>query len=131
MQVQISEARLNDFVYLTLKKFFFEPAGLGNPRECDIRVCMTMVAPQTWQGNPIAAAILLPDEVSPRGHEPNLGVDTDRVFEECITYLEDHWMKQSFADASGNPAAKQEMKEFYDKMVPAILEMPEDQCGPR
>lgn len=131
MKITMSEARLNDLVYMTLKKFYFEPAfgTNSNPRECDIRVCMNMAVPQTNTMG-MAAAILSPDEVAPASHEKQYEVDTDVVLNETITYLEDHWMKMSFADAYKDPKVMDNINDYYNKeIVPNIMATAEEECA--
>ncbi len=130
MLIKMSEARYNDLVYLTLKQFFFEPAKLGGPRQCDIRVCMQMGhLPLLEKAGP-AAMILSPTEQAPASHTDLLEIDTDRVFDETLTYVEDHWMKSTFEEAYANPNIKAEMKKFYDEsLIPAIMATAEDQCA--
>ena len=130
MIANISEARLNDLCYLTLKKFFFEGMDMS-PRGCDIRVCMNLAAPGTLLSleNPMMAAILLPNEVPPSSHEKFHDVDTDKVFEVCVKYMEDHWLKQTIEEAFGSETVRTEMLEFYSGIVDAVMGIPEDQCA--
>lgn len=127
--MQISEARLNDIVYLTLKHFFFVPVYGENasPRECDIRVCMDMACPARITS--ISSAILLPNEVSGKSHTKLYDVESDHVLDVCLDYLEDHWMKQTFEEAYGNEDIKTEMKAHFETIIATCLGMPEDQCG--
>ncbi len=124
--VRISEARLNDIVYMTLKNLFFVPCFNINPRECDIRICMDMAVPERIKSP--AQAILLPNEQAGKSHTIFYEVDTDRLLSECIDYLEDHWMKQSLSDVFGEDADKK-AKEWFAEMLPVLLEMPEEGCG--
>lgn len=129
---KISEARYNDMVYLFLKKCFFEPIfGEGHgPRECDIRVCMQMGHKEMLKNAPPSAMILSPTEIAPKSHEKLLDVDTDEVFNECINYMEDHWMKMTVEESSGEPDVKTKMKDFFEKeIIPAIMDLPEEKCG--
>jgi hypothetical protein len=92
----MSEARLNDLVYLMEKLLFFQPTCGGNAclRECDIRVVMDMVIPSRMEGRELAA-ILLPNEVAGASHTKTYqNVSFAHVFDTTLDYLEDHWMKQ-------------------------------------
>ncbi len=133
MKVTISEARFNDLVYLTLKRYFFEPMyGEGTyPRECDIRVVMNMVHHDTWKGPPLAAAILLPGEVAPSSHDARYEVETDDILAESTNYVEDHWLKCPIEEASGNPTWKAVVGDDFKKVVELILGLPEESCGPK
>lgn len=125
--MRMSEARLNDLVYLTLKKLFFESVGF-NPRECDIRICMDLTCKERIKS--VMASILLPNEVSGRSHDVFYEVDPDACFEECMDYLEDHWMKQTFDEASGEEGTRSKMKAWYlENIVPCIMELEEEKCG--
>ena len=53
MIAKMSEARLNDLVYLILKKLFFEPHFNSAPRECDIRICMADAIYANYKNNPV------------------------------------------------------------------------------
>lgn len=127
MIARMSEARYNDLVYLSLKKFFFDPTC---PRECDIRVCMQMghppmLAAAAEKHGPLSVAILSPTEKAPNSHEIMYNVDTDNVIEETLAYLEDHWIKGSFP-TKDREAIKQQ---FHKHIVPIALEIPEKDCG--
>jgi len=116
---KISEARFNDLVYMTLKEFFFQPSMSGSPRECDIIICMDLIC-QTSDN---------PYEKSRRSHTVFYDVDTDKCFDECLDYVEGHWIKQSIDEFYGKPV-RAEMKKWYDEnLVPAILSVPEELCG--
>jgi len=125
--LKMSEARFNDLVYLTLKKLYFEP-NMGEgccPRECDIRVCMNMSQPEMLVGvNPVVAMILSPAEVAPKSHDKMYDVDTDKVFDECKDYMEDHWFKQEMPEDWTKGA-----KEFFEDVVKVLMTVPEDKCG--
>jgi hypothetical protein len=134
MVVKISEARYNDLVYASLKKLYFEPIfGHGGcPRGCDIRVCMQMGCQNMLLNAGPAAMILRPDEVPPNSHTILLEVDTDTVFKEIVNYMEDHWLKQTTEEAFGCELAKKEMKEYFEtQIIPCIMGVPEEQCGPQ
>jgi len=126
---QMSEARLNDVVFILLKYGFFQPMFGENaaPRECDIRICMDLSCPERITS--IASAILLPDEVAPKSHTTMYDVDTDRVFDETVSYMEDHWLKMSAAEASGNPNIRDDMRKWFDDILPSLMEVPEDLCA--
>jgi hypothetical protein len=129
--MKMSEARLNDLVYLTLKRQWFEQMfGEGtSPREADIRVCMNMAVPLTNTKGTMAA-ILLPDEKAPKSHDAIYEVDPEAVFDACVFYMEDHWCKQKIEDASGNPNAREEFKkDFNEVILPAVLAAKEEDCG--
>lgn len=123
MKTTISEARLNDIVYLTLRKLYFQPVfgETAAPRECDIRVVMNLVVPKMVTG--IESMILRCDEVSPRSHTVMYDIDTDDVFEEAKVYMEDHWFKEKVS------CDVVKMKEFFDFMVEQAMKTPEDQCA--
>ncbi len=125
MKVKISEARFNDMVYLTLGYMFFKPVfgEEASPRECDIRVCMNCICPKMMVDG-ITAAILLPNEVSPKSHTKFYKVETDAVLAECRLYMEDHWFK-----APMTPEWETGAKEYFVKIVDVIMKMPEDQCA--
>ena len=124
--VKMSEARLNDLVYLTLGKLFFEGMKMM-PRECDIRVCMDMTCKERMT---VASAILLPNEVAGKSHDIFYEVDVDACFDECVSYMEDHWMKQTVDDAFGEEGTRDKMKAWYKEyIVPSVLGLPEEQCG--
>lgn len=127
--VRVSEARLNDMVYLALKKIFFEPIqGEGScPRECDIRVCMDIAVPERIKS--IQQAILLPNEVAGKSHTIFYEVEPDHVLSVVIDYMEDHWMKQTVEEASGDPNVRTKLTEFFNQMVEALMQLPEEQCG--
>lgn len=121
---KISEARLNDLVYVFLKYTFFLPAMNSNPRECDIRVCMDLTVLSRAKKDPMRAMILLPNEEAGRSHETFYDVDTDRLTEVCLDYISDHWMKQEI------PASvRDETKNWYADLLPTLLAIPEEQCG--
>jgi hypothetical protein len=123
--IRISEARLNDFCYLLLKKAYFEPHfNNASPRECDIRVCMDMSAPEKRAS--IASAILLPDEIAPSRHDVYYDVDPGQVFDVTMEYLVDHWRAEPDAKE-----LKQFRKEWLTEIVPKLLEMEESACGPQ
>ena len=127
--MQMSEARLNDLVYLTLKTIFFGSQGMS-PRECDIRVCMQMAVPELRTG--FADAILRPDETAGKSHDKIVTVCHGLVFYHCLAYLEDHWMKQTFETASGNPSVKQEMWDWLNQssgVFEVNEQMPEEECA--
>ncbi len=124
----MSQARYNDLVYITLKKLYFEPAfGEGtNPRECDIRVCMNMAHPQMLQGeNPLQAMILSPTEIAPKSHTTQYKINTQAVYNECKSYMEDHWFKQPMPKEweDNNP------QEYYNQILTTLMTIPEDKCG--
>lgn len=131
----MSEARLNDLVYITMKYLYFQPLfGDGSgPRECDIRVCMNVAVPQTITG-PCTAWILLPDEVAPASHDTQYSVDTDAVFAACRTYMEDHWMKAPVGEVwptgpSGGDTL-QEMQQYFETVVvPGVMSIDEADCA--
>jgi hypothetical protein len=128
----MSEARYNDLVYVTLKRFYFEPMlGEGHgPRECDIRVCMQMGhKPLLAEAGP-SAAILMPDEKSSASHDRFFDIDTEVVFDEIVTYMEDHWLKSTTAEAFKVEGIVEDFREDYRKMIPVIMDLPEEQCGP-
>lgn len=128
MPVRISEARLNDLVYMALKRYFFEPmfGEDTNPRECDIRVCMDMVARDRI--TPMSA-ILLPDEVAGRSHQRMYDVDTSRILDEVVQYMEDHWLKRSVDEAFGIPGVRDVMRSDYEEVLSVILEQAEEDCA--
>jgi hypothetical protein len=129
-RMQMSEARYNDLIYLLLKKLFFEPAELGGPRECDIRVCMQLAAPELLTGP--QDAVLLPGEQSGRSHTRTIEVCFGTAFDECLTYLEEHWMKQTMEEAAGDPVVKQAMWDWccqQDGIFDTVKTLPEEQCG--
>jgi len=131
IRMRVSDARLNDLCYMILKKLFFEPAGLGNPRGCDIRVCMDMAALETRQPT-LQAAILLPDEQPSTDHEPRHDVEFGQVFDVCLAYLEDHWMKQSFEQAYSDPTVRQKMWDFCaapGSVFQVMQELAEERCA--
>ena len=119
--MRITEARLNDFCYMLLKKAYFEHIGLA-PRECDIRVCMDMAAKERITA---MSAILLPNEKAGISHDKQYEVDPGEVFDECIGYLENHWMKEEFPEKWKEGARKF----WLEEMVPALMTTPEEQCG--
>lgn len=121
MIVTISEARLNDLCYLALKYFWFDPVMACNPRGCDIRVCMDVSVPSRIKSP--AQAIMRSGEVAPSSHTLMHEVDTDRVMEECVRYLEDHWRVVFTADNL------QEMQEWWNTTVPQVLGLLESDCG--
>lgn len=128
--LKVSEARLNDLVYMALKRYFFEPMfGEGCcPRQCDIRVCMDMACPERVTS--VMSAILLPNEVAPSSHERMYDVDPVRLFDQVAMYMEDHWMKQTVDEAFGKEGVRAEMqKEYIEEIVPVIMEVPEDRCA--
>lgn len=128
-RMTMSEARLNDLVYMLLKKLYFEQFRSA-PRECDIRVCMQLSAPALRTG--VQDAILLPDERSGRSHDKMLDVCFGEVFDECLRYLEDHWMKTSFEEATGDPNIKQKMWDWCaqgDNLFEIIKTAPEKDCA--
>lgn len=129
MKVTISEARLNDLAYMTLKKLFFEPVFGYNPRECDIRVVMNMVVPTTWKGDPFSAAILLPNEKAPADHTSIHEIETDDVFEQTVDYMEDHWFKQPVEEVWEDNNVRGRMKEYFDQIVTGVMQVPEDECA--
>lgn len=129
--MKMSEARLNDYVYITLKKLLFEPMFGEDvrPRECDIRVCMNLIVPDTIK-NPAMAGILLPNEVAPASHTKQYDVDLNEIFEECIAYIEDHWLKVSIEEAWQNNSVRTSMRDYFDNMiVPIVAAVPEDKCA--
>ena len=100
------------------------------PRGCDTRVCMNLIESATFKGsNPFAAAILLPHEKAPASHTTLYDVDTDATLEHCITYMEDHWLKQPVEEAFGDKEVRPRMKDFYKEIVQAALKTPEDDCA--
>lgn len=128
---RMSEARLNDLTYMALRHLFFVPMfGEGAvPRECDIRICMDMACPEE-RATSLQQAILWPNEVSGRSHEISYEVDTDRVLEEVIGYMEDHWLKQTMAEAYKDPDARAKAERFYrEEIVRVVMETPEEKCG--
>lgn len=119
MKVQMSEARLNDFAYMALKLVFF---GTSRPRECDIRIVMDMAVPDRIT-SPMQA-ILLPNEVSPRSHDRMHEVETDKVLQEAIDYVEDHWMKARI------PAKhRKHINKHWPDFVKGLMEVPEEECA--
>lgn len=120
--MRITEARLNDICYMVLKHAFFEPSLGTSPRECDIRVCMDMAAPERIT---VMSAILLPNEKAGSRHDVWYEVDPGHVFDECIAYLEDHWIKEEFPQEWKTQARK----EWTESIIPAILQTPEADCG--
>jgi len=122
MAVQkMSEARLNDLAYMALKRYFFQPWGRGNPRECDIRVVMDMAVPERIS---VMSAILLPNEVSGRSHTKFYEVDTDRVLQEALDYMEDHWIKEELKSDFVT-----DVKADWPGVVEDVLKMPEESCA--
>lgn len=126
--MRISEARLNDIVYLSLKHFLFQPVYGENasPRECDIRICMDMAVPERLT---LASAILLPNEVAGKSHTKMYDVEEERVFSETIGYIEDHWLKSSLEDAYGDTDVRTKMRVHFQHILDTCLAMPEDSCG--
>lgn len=127
----MSEARYNDLVYMILKKTFFEPCGMS-PRECDIRICMQMGCPEMLNKAGIMAAILLPNEKAPNSHDIQYTINYRRVFEECIEYIEDHWMKQTFDEAIGQEGTHEKMWQWLiepNSVIDCILQTEEKLCG--
>lgn len=123
--VHISEARLNDMCYMVLKHaFFMHLTPNGCPRECDIRVCMDMSVPERIKS--VAHAILRPDERSGRSHSIFYDVDPERVFDECITYIEDHWIKRGLWAKEEWTANK---RKWMEELVPVLLKTQEEDCG--
>lgn len=119
--LRVSEARLNDMCYMVLKKVFFEPVGLGSPRQCDIRICMDLSAPERVT---VMSAILLPNERAGADHTKFYDIDPAKVFDETITYLEDHW-RAEFGDEW-----KKGAREFWlSYMVPEMMAMAEETCA--
>jgi hypothetical protein len=123
--MNMSEARFNDLVYLTLKKLYFEPIfGIGaSPRGCDIRICMNLSCPSMIKS--INAAILLPNEIAPRSHTIFYNIDTDKVFDECKDYMENHWLKQEISENWLKSA-----KDYYnEEIIRAAMSVSEEECG--
>lgn len=120
MKVTISEARLNDLTYIALKRYFFEPVMGSSPRECDIRVCMDMAAPERITS--VASAILQPNEVAGKSHTKVYEVDPEQVLEVAIGYIEDHWAKRKLV-------GKFDIRKDWAAVYPVLLQMDEDQCG--
>ena len=119
--MKITEARLNDFVYLTLKKLFFEAWGM-NPRECDIRICMDLTCKERITS--VQQAILSPNEVAGKSHDITYEVEPEAIFSECVDYMEGHWIKQQIPKKE-----RRKMRKFFDDFVPCVMAVPEEQCG--
>lgn len=129
MKAKISEARLNDICYMILKRYLFEPCyGEGAcPRECDIRICMDMSAPERITS--ITNAILSPNEKSGKSHTIQYEVDLDHVLAVTVDYIEDHWLKQSIDEVFGPGSIESLKKDFFEGVLPTCLSIPEDQCA--
>lgn len=126
MKVRISEARLNDFAYVALKRLFFEPAGMS-PREADIRIVMDLAAPERLT---LASAILLPNEISPRSHDVFYEIDTENVLDVARQYIEDHWTKKSLVEPEREEEfEKWKREEWEGNIVPVIMRLPEEECA--
>lgn len=120
--VRISEARLNDFCYMLLKKTYFEPVYGTGPREADIRICMDMSAPERITS--ITQAILLPNEVAGKSHTTMYDVDLGHVYDVTIEYLTDHWrVRWPEGAIEGNKRI------WLEELVPTMMGMPEEECG--
>lgn len=123
VRIRLTEARLNDMCYVMLKHAFFMHTPMTNPRQCDIRICMDMSAPERITS--ITNAILLPNERAGASHDVWYEVDPERVFDECITYIEEHWMKQEYDEGW-----KEESKRIWlNDMVPTLMKTPEAECA--
>ena len=118
---RITEARLNDFAYMALKRYFFEGWGM-NPRECDIRIVMDMSAPERITS--IANAILSPNEKAGASHTTFYDIDLYEVLEVAISYMEDHWIKEEI-----DGSIKEQMREDWRQCVPVIMKVEEELCG--
>lgn len=130
-EATMTEARYNDLCYMILKKLFFEQGG-ASPRECDIRVCMQMGCPQMINKAGPLAAILLPNEKAPNSHSTLYTINYKNVFNECLDYLEDHWMKQTIDEAYEKEGTRNEMWQWIiapGSLIDAINSIPEEQCG--
>jgi hypothetical protein len=121
-KVRITEARLNDLAYMALKYSFFEPYGYGNPRGADIRIVMDMSVPE--ERLTLRSAILLPNEKPGASHNIWYEVDPNTVLEVAVTYIEDHWVKQS-----ADEGQKEILRKWWKEVVPTIMEVPEELCG--
>jgi hypothetical protein len=129
---QMSEARLNDLVYMLEKFLFFQPTFGGNasPRGCDIRVVMDMVIPSRLEGRGMEACILRPDEVAGASHTTMYqNVSFAHVFDTTLEYIEDHWIKEEIP-----LAAKQSMWDHCAQpghVFDTVKTMDESRCGPQ
>lgn len=122
--VRVSEARLNDFCYILLKKLYFEPALGTGPRQCDIRICMDMSVPEQ-RIKSAAQAVLLPNERAGSSHETMYDVDLEEVYDQTVAYIVDHW-RAEFPEG----AIEENKRMWLEDIVPQMMEIPEDQCGP-
>lgn len=122
---RMSEARLNDVVYMALKLSFFEPVFFSNPRGCDIRVVMDMVtAGQPGSKLTVLSALLDPAEVAPSSHDIAFDVDIDELLDTMFTYLADHWK------ATINPDENTTWRTWFKtEIVPALMSTPEEDCA--
>ncbi len=119
----VSEARLNDICYMILKRYFFESWGYA-PRECDIRVCMQLGHPPMLAGVGLEAAILRPDEVAPKSHSRMYTINPQAVFDACIEYMEDHWMKQKV-----NKSFLRDARKDFVALLEDLMRVPEEECA--
>lgn len=112
-RVIISEARLNDCVYLLFKVAMGMP-----PREADLQMIMHMVQPQMG-----TAGREVSDAVAYRSHGITWEVKIDDILEQTITYLEDHWIK-------GRYPHRAELERFMmDGVIFWMLHGDEADCG--
>jgi hypothetical protein len=120
--LHVSEARLNDFCYMLLKKAYFEPAGFGSPRQADIRICMDLAATERLT---LKSAILMPNERAGASHDVFYDVEPGEVFDRTIEYLEGHWIKGEFPESWKVDTRKA----WLEEVVPILMEVPEEECG--
>jgi hypothetical protein len=129
---RMSEARLNDLVYMMEKFLFFQPTFGGNtcPRECDIRIVMDMACSSRLEGRGMGAAILWPNEVAGASHITMYeDVSFAHVFDTMVFYIEDHWikaeipleMRQKWWDHCAQP----------EHVFDTVQTMDESRCGPK
>lgn len=117
--MKISEARLNDWCYILFKQVMGMP-----PRECDIRICMDMSAPDD-RIHSASQAILMPDEVAGKSHTIAYDVDPIIVFDAVTGYIEDHWIKEELEQQWKDEA----LRVWTDEMVPDLMKVKEEDCA--
>jgi hypothetical protein len=112
----MSEARLNDLVYLIFKQTMDMP-----PREADLIFMMQMACPDLLKEAGPSAGIVIPGKRAGGSHDKVVRVLRSDLIEATLGYMEDHWWKQELSDEE----RANWTKVLFEPVLDLALKLPE------